>query len=105
MTGLELDTMLDTLCVGYTFHSGSVYHFPFPSEKLLLSWSPPSGVSGHNEKEQLKQRSDVLPFLSLALLCLLGLQPLPDTCSLSLHKPTVPPRTRPWNQQLPTAQV
>lgn len=55
--------MLDTL-----FAAGSVYHFPFPSEKLLLSWSKPSGVSGH-EKEQLGQKSDVLPFLSLALLC------------------------------------
>ena len=92
--------MLDTL-----FTAGSVYHFPFPSEKLLLSCSQPSGVSGHNEKEQLGQRSDVLPFLFLALLCLLGPQPLPCTCSLSLHKPTVPPRMRPWNQQLPTTQV
>lgn len=92
--------MLDTL-----FTASSVYHFPFPSEKLLLSCSKPSGVSEHKEKEQLGQRSDVLPFLSLALLRLLGPQPLPYTCSLSLHKPTVPPRTRPWNRQLPTAQV
>lgn len=70
--------MLDTL-----FTAGSVYHFLFPSEKLLLSCSKPSGVSGHKEKEQLGQRSDVLPFPSLALLRLLGLSPFP-THALSL---------------------
>ena len=49
--------MLDTL-----FTASSVYYFPFPSERLLLSCSKPGGVSGHKEKEQLGQRSDVLPF-------------------------------------------
>lgn len=58
--------------------------------KNYLSWSKPSGVSWTRRKKQLGQKSDVLPFLSLALLCLLGPRALLYMLSLpaQTHSPT-----------------